>query len=209
MWLELWVTRVRVVGVKSLYNGETRSQYFATNHLLYTSGDWNLNTREIIVGSTTTPLLPLDGFCLGEWRYLLSSSSWPFRPPSLGFLPSFIVDTHSWSSLLPLFSPHHLCTSLRFCTVGNPSRFAYGRRCCLPSPLRSTSRFQLCVPGRGTVRFVTSWPHLSPRCRKSIGRGCSSRSFLAFGSTPPSSSLVFVPLFGYSYTPLPELVPHY
>jgi len=93
--------------------------------------------------------------------------------------------------------------------VGNTSHFIYSRCCSLPTPLRSTPPFRLCVPGWGTLRFVTSRPDRSPCCGKSIGRSCSSRSFLALLSTPPSSSPVFVPLHGYSYPPLPRLVPSY
>jgi len=83
------------------------------------------------------------------------------------------------------FAPH-----LGFARSATPSHFVYSWRCRLLSPLRSTLQFRLCVPGRGTLRLVTSRPHLSPRCRKSSGRRCSGRSFLAFGSTPQSSSPV-------------------
>jgi len=137
---------------------------------------------------------------------LLLLASWP---PLLGVLAFVHRSPPLIKFVAPTFSPYHVCTWLRFCTVGNPSRFVYCRRCCLPSPLRSTPPFRLCVPSRGTLRVVTSPPQLSPCSGKSIGHGCSSQSYLAVGSTPPSSSPVFVPLLGYSYTPLPQLVPYY
>jgi len=108
-------------------------------------------------------------------------ASWP-PPPWGSCLRSSLTPAHE-VRCCP-FSPHLLCTSLRFCTVRNPSHFVYGRRCCLPSPLRSTSPFRLCVPGRGTLRLVTSRPYLSPCSRKSNGRGCSSRSFQVYWVYP-------------------------
>ena len=50
-------------------------------------------------------------------------------------------------------------TSLKFSIVGKPSHFIYDWHCCLPSPLQSTSPFELCVPCRGTLPFVTLRPH--------------------------------------------------
>ena len=73
--LELCVIRVSVVGVKSLHKEKTRSQLLAQTFSLTPPAIEISTPGKSWWDPPPPPLLPLDGFCLGERCYNLSSPS--------------------------------------------------------------------------------------------------------------------------------------
>jgi len=103
------------------------------------------------------PLLPLDGFCLGERSHDHSSHLGVYL-----LLYRVLVPVHRWLAHEVRFSPltpHFLCTSLRYCTVGIPfSSLTVGAERSKPfAKYLSISVVWAC---RGTRRLVTSALHL-------------------------------------------------
>jgi len=130
----------------------------STNHLLYTSGDWNLNTRPIIINCSTPPSPP-------PW-WLLPRGMIP--PPLLSLLgPSPLSSrgcysrswlTCPWSLVLPI-TLHFLRTWLRICTVGIP--FTLFTVSFEPSkPFVMYLSASITWSSWGTIRLVTSRPRL-------------------------------------------------
>jgi len=137
----------------------TQLQQYLTNHLLYTSGNWNLNTREIIVNSSI-PTSPPPWWLLP--RGVMLSPLFSLQGPS----PNPPRGSCSRSSLTPTYkvwffplTPHFLSTSLRFCTVGIPfPSFTVGLE---PSkPLSGYLSISITWYYGGTLRLVTSRPRL-------------------------------------------------
>ena len=132
---------------------------------------------------------PLDGFCLGEWCYHHSSPCGPLTLPSMGFLFPFIVDSHSWSSVLPL-TRHLLYTSLRF-LHGRKSLLLRLLSALLSSkPLAKYFNLWFCLPCRATLRSLSHGLISHSAVRKSLAAVAQVSNFSRLGvpSFPPSWS---------------------
>jgi len=108
-------------------------------------------------------------------------------------------------------TPHFLCTSLRFCTVGILfSLLTVGAE--LSKPFAKYLSVSIMWSCRGTLRLVTS----APRLRFAFGKASAAVTLVgrlkcsdcpSSSHPPPSTLLVFVLLLGYSYTHPPPSHP--